>query len=529
MKRWLKENSLTPGSGQPQPGCDLSVGDPELALAAFLHTLVAEGFVSADVVQTTIDKLEQGSQNEIPDLDDDEHDTLTVTKPKKRRKTSTRKSSENHHDINYYDSGLYLSDTVAHNTMMNQIISIPSSGSNGMPGMPDHLRPPMIRTSPRETDSEALTATKLVAMLHHLKNTPSPSGTGESTPINEDGTTTGDSENNNGPLGSSSILSTIQKSMKRRSKEALGEEVNVELLPHFLILREPQQRRLLEQIIEYLQRTSITPRNATLSTPRVGLGLGLGIGSLETPRTAGTVDPNCFEIELVGSSSRSNTNNDITSSSSSSSATKSSTAQKNGFFSSSSSSQPTPMNVPPSGAILTENSIRETAIGIVLQVTKNPNHVLSQQIMIYLKDCQNGPPMPPPSTRNAAALPSVTLGSSTAVGATSTRRTTRSLNNTPSNANNTTNSYNTNSGSRHVMINEDGSRSVRSHNGITAEDIIAIGGDNSNDEFGNILVDSLGRIESLEENGETDDADHADSVKRFFLATEEDDTIEDDC
>ena len=62
------------------------------------------------LVQTTIDKLEQGSQNEIPDLDDDEHDTLTVTKPKKRRKTSTRKSSENHHDINYSHQYRYDDD-----------------------------------------------------------------------------------------------------------------------------------------------------------------------------------------------------------------------------------------------------------------------------------------------------------------------------------------------------------------------------------------------------------------------------------
>ena len=502
MKRWLKDKSLTPGSGQPQVGCDLSVGDPDLALAAFLHSMVAVGDISPDLVQETINTLETTALNAEEEENQNatangygNGDTTTeerLPRGKKKRKNNATGNSKKkdalnkrsqqrnnhelypichdvhingnleHHDVILDDSNLPFDDRVAMNTLMNS--------------MPDHLRPPMIQTSPRDTDSEALTASKLVFMLHHLKNTPSPS--------NDSGRSIDD---NADQLSGSAILSRVQKVMQKKGLTKAEEDIPVGLLPHFLRLNESAQLKLMEQIVEYLQRTSITPRNATLSTPRVGFQHGWGVLSLDTPRIGGLVDPNCFEIDLdrYGEQQQQQqqqqqeleeqekeylTENTSSSSSNSGAITRSSSSSSSGMGSSSRaffgdaedqhdirvsigktvashvnksfrtattrSAAAAAANVNPNATdttdttdatdtdgnnsaldtdtsnaeegstapgtttVLSESSVRDAAVAVVVQVIKSPTAPLTQQIMKYLSDCQS--PMPPPSTRSNA-------------------------------------------------------------------------------------------------------------------------------
>jgi hypothetical protein len=135
VKRWLKENELEAGSGLPLPGYDLSVGDPDLALAAFLHGLVATAVVSSATVSETITQLEmEGNRNGDSDLD-------------------STSSHVSHPDI-MLDSGPTERRGKGSSAQSGGSISI-------MHGIPNHLRPPSINTSPRETDTDAETTGKV--------------------------------------------------------------------------------------------------------------------------------------------------------------------------------------------------------------------------------------------------------------------------------------------------------------------------------------------------------------------------------
>jgi hypothetical protein len=84
---------------------------------------------------------------------------------------------------------------------------------------------------------------------------------------------------------------------------------------------------LIRQLIERFQRTSITPRQATLATPRwnfggiLGLGVGIGINGPETPHLNDSVYPDCFSndefsdfLSSITPSFMSSSNNNLSSS-----------------------------------------------------------------------------------------------------------------------------------------------------------------------------------------------------------------------
>jgi len=85
----------------------------------------------------------------------------------------------------------------------------------------------------------------------------------------------------------------------------LDEQTPLLLVPYYKFLGESAQKSIIRQLIERFQRTSCTPRNAILPTPKFEAGGADGIndflsldylGALGTPRF-GAVDPNCFELE----------------------------------------------------------------------------------------------------------------------------------------------------------------------------------------------------------------------------------------
>jgi hypothetical protein len=181
-------------------------------------------------------------------------------------------------------------------------------------------------------------------MLHHLKNTPSPKVQGSS-----DGTKSSKQPKKKRSFvdsaGSSSVNASIDKPKRLKTKLTIdshsesvssgrrnefsspvsrammllntalhqsprsqtlahgseSENVPLHLLSHFRYLNEAAQRNLLMQLIERFQRTSITPRNANINTPRwgnggvLGFGPGMGINGPETPHLGDMIDPNCFE------------------------------------------------------------------------------------------------------------------------------------------------------------------------------------------------------------------------------------------
>mmetsp|Transcript_20164 Transcript_20164/g.33988 ORF Transcript_20164/g.33988 Transcript_20164/m.33988 type:complete len:339 (+) Transcript_20164:64-1080(+) len=97
----------------------------------------------------------------------------------------------------------------------------------------------------------------------------------------------------------------IAKQQDTKSQQAGGamgveEIVPLQMLPYFRWLNNSAQRSLLKQLIERFQRTSYTPRYATIATPVHGMTTGLGD---KNSNQDADLDPNCFDkIEGGGGS-----------------------------------------------------------------------------------------------------------------------------------------------------------------------------------------------------------------------------------
>mmetsp|Transcript_3885 Transcript_3885/g.6081 ORF Transcript_3885/g.6081 Transcript_3885/m.6081 type:complete len:679 (-) Transcript_3885:141-2177(-) len=70
-----------------------------------------------------------------------------------------------------------------------------------------------------------------------------------------------------------------------------GDELPLQILPYFRFLNESAQRSVMRKLIERFQRTSYTPRYASLATPRYGITTGLGSARAMSE----AVDPDCFD------------------------------------------------------------------------------------------------------------------------------------------------------------------------------------------------------------------------------------------
>lgn len=82
------------------------------------------------------------------------------------------------------------------------------------------------------------------------------------------------------------------KSQIHTGSYGVDEVIPLQMLPYFRWLNETAQRSLLKQLIERFQRTSYTPRYATISTPVHGMTIGLG--DKDSNQDA-DLDPDCFD------------------------------------------------------------------------------------------------------------------------------------------------------------------------------------------------------------------------------------------
>ena len=82
------------------------------------------------------------------------------------------------------------------------------------------------------------------------------------------------------------------KSQVNGESDGLDEVIPLQMLPYFRWLNDAAQRSLLKQLIERFQRTSYTPRYASIATPVHGMTSGLG--DKNTNQDA-DLDPNCFD------------------------------------------------------------------------------------------------------------------------------------------------------------------------------------------------------------------------------------------
>ena len=82
------------------------------------------------------------------------------------------------------------------------------------------------------------------------------------------------------------------KSQIHTGSYGIDEVIPLQMLPYFRWLNESAQRSLLQQLIERFQRTSYTPRYATISTPVHGMTSGLGD---KNSNQDADLDPDCFD------------------------------------------------------------------------------------------------------------------------------------------------------------------------------------------------------------------------------------------
>lgn len=167
--------------------------------------------------------------------------------------------------------------------------------------IPAHLRPAIINTDVRNGDSSLL----LIDMLNNLKSTPSPlhelvikqkkgkKGKKDQIQVNNLWPTIGTDINSSVARAHQMIQESLKyakgKKKAKKSKEKVIHEGNqfvpFSLLSEYLSLGEATQLQVVQQLIERFQRTSCTPRNAMLPTPRVD----------------GINDTDLFAMDILGS------------------------------------------------------------------------------------------------------------------------------------------------------------------------------------------------------------------------------------
>ena len=164
MKKWLKENNLEPGNGDPVH--DLTQGDANYLLSVFAQALVASGIVS-NIDTSLLEAREREAEEKAEEEEDDDEDF------------TSERVDYLEQDLNLMDAELVTNsdgsqELLVPDSKMSNSSSIVANKPAYMAKMPAHLKPAMIDTSPRETDSVEKTTEGILAMLHTLKNTPSP-------------------------------------------------------------------------------------------------------------------------------------------------------------------------------------------------------------------------------------------------------------------------------------------------------------------------------------------------------------------
>lgn len=359
MKRWLNDNNLEPGDGTPVH--DLGSGtDANHFLSIFAQALVDNNIV-AEIDTTLLERsptaevIEGGADDEDDEDDGDENNDDGDTNVSLEQ---DELNEDVERDVGNSTEKSKGSQKRQSSSSTGALAAINSSATKqkrgGLRGMPAHLRPPVIDTSPRNNKvGDDRTTDDIIALLNHMKNTPSPmdkqrkrdkespekdkstqskkrravfsGGKGSSSSantsmektkrvkthptidINADPFVRGLCGGGSSPAVARAMLllnSSLRQSPKSQTESlrrgCTEENVPLYLLEHFKYLNEVAQRNLLMQLIERFQRTSITPKNANINTPRwghggiLGLGPGIGINGPETPHL-GDIDPNCFE------------------------------------------------------------------------------------------------------------------------------------------------------------------------------------------------------------------------------------------
>ena len=337
MKKWLRENNLEPGNGDPVH--DLTQGDANYLLSVFAQALVASGIVS-NIDTTLLEAKEREAEEKMEDDEEEEEDL-------------SGQVDYLEHDLDLIDAVLVTNSDGSQELHAPESKVVPPSelkiSTKPAMNMPAHLKPAMIDTSPREHESVEKTTEGILAMLHNLKNTPSPKfddreksaedGGGTSKRVRKrktdpdfqetvPGASTSKgkkkqrfsnltvdkpiSVNEGSTSPSSKALYALQMALDQQKKIPSSSsssapsivmtdfKVPLTLLPHFEYLNEKAQKNLFQQLIHRFQSSSITPRNANINTPRwnhggvLGLGVGIGINGPETPRFDEPINPDCF-------------------------------------------------------------------------------------------------------------------------------------------------------------------------------------------------------------------------------------------
>ena len=154
------------------PVHDLTQGDANYLLSVFAEALVASevvGNIDTSLLEAKAKEAEEKKDEDDDDDDDDEFGDGHVDYLE--------------HDLDLMEAELVTnSDGSQELRMPESKMSVSSSSSSFevvskpayMARMPAHLKPAMIDTSPRDGDSVEKTTEGILAMLHTLKNTPSP-------------------------------------------------------------------------------------------------------------------------------------------------------------------------------------------------------------------------------------------------------------------------------------------------------------------------------------------------------------------
>jgi hypothetical protein len=362
MKRWLSDNNLEPGDGIPVH--DLGSGfDANNTLSVFAQELVDNNIVSE--IDTTL--LEMSPTAEVNEREDDDDDDDDADVEDEKNGDEDADDSLERDEVNEVLEGDVRNSIEKSKSSQKRLSSssviapVASSATkhkgDGLRGMPAHLRPPVIDTSPRHDKAcDDQTTDNIIALLNHMKNTPSPmdkqrkkdNGSPDKDSLTQSKKRRAVTSSGKGSASSSNINASMEKTKRLKKhhptidtnsdtfsrglhgggsspavaramqllntslrqspksqteslrRSCTEENVPLQLLEHFKYLNEVAQRNLLMQLIERFQRTSITPKNANINTPRwghggiLGLGPGIGINGPETPHL-GEIDPNCFE------------------------------------------------------------------------------------------------------------------------------------------------------------------------------------------------------------------------------------------
>ena len=456
MKKWLKENNLEPGNGDPVH--DLTQGDANYLLAVFSQALVDSGIVS-NIDTSLLEAKEREAEEKVEERDEDDDDFPDG-------------------QVDYLEHDLDLIDAeLVTNSDGSQELRVPTPSSSSaaaaskpgyMAKMPAHLKPAMIDTSPRENDSVEKTTEGILAMLHNLKNTPSPKYNDKDK--STDGTnkrvrkrkvdpdfqepTRGGASGNKGKKKqrfanltvnndnacnspTSKALYALQNALDQEKSSSSSSssaplsvvtefsKVPLTLLPYFMHLNENAKKNLLQQLIQRFQSSSITPRNANINTPRwnhggvLGLGVGIGINGPETPRFDEPINPDCFadhERSMLGlspiaattSEGKTNALDDFmgdvddkrTSKFKGMRLSSPSSATANGTKSQSPSQAS--VSIAPPSSISHEESAIEIAVVIALQIISRSS--TADKLLQMLISSDTSVPNFPPSTKNSLSL-----------------------------------------------------------------------------------------------------------------------------